>query len=68
MKIGDVIYSEKDLQMPVRIKKPKSPKGAKVERTKLFDIMLESEDMQQAYTEYVKKRIKLYKALYTNYA
>ena len=40
MKIGDVIYSEKDLQMPVRIKKPKSPKGAKVERTRLYDIML----------------------------
>jgi hypothetical protein len=66
--IGDVVHSEKDLKMPLRINKPKSPKAPRVDRVRLFDIMLEDESTQEKYIEFVRENTKLYKGLFSNYA
>ena len=68
MTIGDVIASEKDLTRPVRINRPRTPKAPRVERTRLFDIMLEPEHTQQSYIDFVREYTKLYRGLFFNYA
>ena len=69
--IGEVIQSENDLARPLRINKPPSPKARgvpRVERTRLFDIMLEPEETQEKYIEFVREYTKMYKGLFFNYA
>jgi hypothetical protein len=51
--IGDVVYSERDLEMKPRRKQVKSPKCPKIELTRLFNVEYQPMEVQDKYTEFV---------------